>query len=635
MIELSLSFQLPTPWSQQEFRMNHAGPINYLVGPNGSGKSKFAFALLQHLREKHGSVRMLSTERLRGMEQSRTLEQRVIGDVFKTGFSKSHFDSLRIAGDEGCGIDTIVLLEERMDLLIQIEATLSQLFGRNVVLEWDSGNLLARVHKRDGGADYRMDRDECHGIKELLILLTHLYNADNDFLIVDEPELNLHPQYQAFFMHEVRRHAGDPDQDSSKKVVFLITHSPFIVDIRSENDLRSVMSFDLDHSLPRRIDSAHIGSSHHSLSVGRLNANHKQFFFCDRPIFVEGIHDAQIVTALMEARGSSVEAAGSCVIDAGGAEEVSYYLTLCNKLGKAAYFLYDLDSLFRGGLRSCIRDDKTIQGFLLSAGLGDDLAKYVGQLERKVKELIDHILSECGSDELDGLRTYIRGLGKRDDWTSNEWRKARPAVMTAVSRHRKDAIAVSEELVRDVEGRIARIVEGLRRRNIFLLSGGTIERYLPCYAGDEYEMNESAKRRAVESELEVLAGGLQESELEERYGELYDIVCRLPCKEDVDETPVIRDHLADYIHELQKAANSCPEWTVEDMRQHLGRRQPSLSKVFSLDSYCREAGQKFRGVVEIAEMSRKERRAVVVDEHTNAGMGGFEIVSVDREESGS
>ena len=33
-----------------------------------------------------------------------------------------------------------------------------------------------------------------------------------------------------------------------------------------------------------------------------------------------------MISCLMEARGTAVEAAGSCIIDAGGAEEVNHYL---------------------------------------------------------------------------------------------------------------------------------------------------------------------------------------------------------------------------------------------------------------------------------------------------------------------
>ena len=71
---------------------------------------------------------------------------------------------------------------------------------------------------------YRLDREECHGIKELLVLLTHLYNDKYSYLIIDEPELNLHPQYQAFFMREVRKLAGDLS-DRLQKEDYLLDNS--------------------------------------------------------------------------------------------------------------------------------------------------------------------------------------------------------------------------------------------------------------------------------------------------------------------------------------------------------------------------------------------------------------------------
>ena len=71
---------------------------------------------------------------------------------------------------------------------------------------------------------------------------------------------------------------------------------------------------------------------------------------------------------------------GSCIIDAGRAEEVNQYLRLCPGLGRNAHFLYDLDSLFSETLRACIKDDESVQSFLASAGLGNDFGKYCGHI---------------------------------------------------------------------------------------------------------------------------------------------------------------------------------------------------------------------------------------------------------------
>jgi hypothetical protein len=116
-------------------------------------------------------------------------------------------------------------------------------------------------------------------------------------------------------------------------------------------------------------------------------------FFSDDPIFVEGILDAQFVETLQEARGVSVAGAGSCIIDAGGCEEVNHYLELCSAFGKKAHFLYDLDSLFTGNLRACVRTDGSLQNFLANIGVGSDFAKYCGELDRCLTGLIDKLIA--------------------------------------------------------------------------------------------------------------------------------------------------------------------------------------------------------------------------------------------------
>ena len=626
MIDTNLSFLLLSPWENKSFETNQIGAINFLVGPNGSGKSRFASALFNQLNQ-GGNARLLGTDRLKEMAEPGAI-RKIVSDPFAGGFAKNRFDYLKTAGAEGSGIDTIVLLEERMDLRIQVEATLSHLFDREIVLEWDSGNLVGKIRRRGGRESYRLDREECHGIKELLVLLTHLYNDKRHYLIIDEPELNLHPQYQAFFMQEVRKLAGDPSTDSKKKIIFLITHSPFILDFRSEDDLKSVISFSLDYSVPKQIANLNLDMSPTSFPLTRrLNAHHKQLFFSDNPIFVEGILDARLVEAIKEARGGSVVGAGSCIIDVGGAEEVNHYLKLCKELGKDAHFLYDLDSLFSGNLRSCIKDDKIIESFLVSAGLGNNIAKYCGALDRKLTCLIDRLLTVSLTGRLTRLGDFLQGLGKRERWEKGQWAKARTAVMTAISRYREDIASVSNEDVVDIEGRLGQIVAALKEKNIHLLPGGTIERYLPCYRGNEYELAENAKQQAVSDEIQELSKSLTEEELSSRYSELYNAICALPSKVDVDVNPVLRNYLSDYIHELQKTVINNPSWSQEQVQDSLNTLQPSLAGVFSIGGFDRRQSGEFRATIEIAEMLGQGKRFTQISHQTNAGMGEFEIES--------
>ena len=623
MINKKLSFALPLPWKSKTFSTDQVGAINFLVGPNGSGKSKFAGALKDSL----GNARLLGTDRLSGMEQNNALRG-VFGDHFSDGLARNHFSHLKNAGQAGFGIDTVVLLEERMDLRIQVEATLSHLFNRKILLEWDSGNLIARAILGDSGTSYRLDRDECHGIKELLVLLTHLYNDEHPYLIIDEPELNLHPQYQAFFMQEVRKLAGDPEADKRKKIVFLVTHSPFILDFRSIEDVKSVLSFNLDYSVPSHIlgiDAA--ATTRLSSLVPRLNVHHKQLFFSDNPIFVEGILDAQLVGTMQEARGVSVAGAGSCIIDSGGCEEVNKYLELCLAFRKSAHFIYDLDSLFGGNLRACVKADGSVQSFLITAGVGNDFGKYCGELESKLTKIIDQLLAvSTPPPSLTRLLVFLRGLGLRATWDGKRWARARVSIITAISRHRADVAGLTSEAeVADVEARLRQIVAALRQKNINLLPGGTLERYLPKYGGDHYELTDEAKRQAVAAEIEEMAKPMTEADLSSRYGELYEAVRNLPSKVSVDVERVLRDYLSRYIHDLQAAVTNNPTWQVGQLQAHLSTVQRATIRVFSVQELTRGQHKEFSAVVSISPMLGQQPRCVRVSHRTNAGVGDFNI----------
>ena len=143
MIEKEISVDLPSPWSGGTFDADRVGPINYLVGPNGSGKSRFAERLLRHFEDQSFKAKLLGTDRLREMANPGQLG-RSYGDHFAAGYPKSSFEHLRQAGGEGSGVDTFLLLEDRLDLRIRGEATLSPLFDSDVVLDWDSGSSCRR-----------------------------------------------------------------------------------------------------------------------------------------------------------------------------------------------------------------------------------------------------------------------------------------------------------------------------------------------------------------------------------------------------------------------------------------------------------------------------------------------------------
>ncbi len=119
LIDTPISFPLPTPWVNTQFTLNRLLSLTFLVGPNGSGKSRFAEVLKGGLP----GCRLLGTDRLDGMQRNKGFG--IFGDNFANGFQKSWFPNFRSFGQNfGSGIDTIPLLAEKLDLRLQVEATL-------------------------------------------------------------------------------------------------------------------------------------------------------------------------------------------------------------------------------------------------------------------------------------------------------------------------------------------------------------------------------------------------------------------------------------------------------------------------------------------------------------------------------
>ena len=175
--------------------------------------------------------------------------------------------------------------------------------------------------------------------------------------------------------------------------------------------------------------------------------------------------------------------------------------------------------------------------------------------------------------------------------------------MTAISRYRDDMVSVSkQEDIADIEGRLGQIVATLKEKNIHLLSGGTIERYLPHYEGDEYRLSNEAKQKAVLAEIEEMSNLTTKDDLSNRYGELYDVVCTLPSKDKVDLDAALRNHLSRYIHEVQRAVVDNPNWQADQIRQRLSSIQPSWNGVFSIKDFTRTPESGFKASIGIIPM---------------------------------
>lgn len=581
-MNLNINISISDLWGEKKFQKNEWGSINYLVGPNATGKTRFVEQLKQQCLSQRLKVRYLSSERLSGLERQ---QYGIFGySNINRGLDIGQFSEYKNQGlSYGLAADAFAILKEKLDVKIKIEATLSQLFGRRIRLAEEGGFLKPKIQRIEGGDEYSLKESECHGLKELITLLTFLYNDDHNCLIIDEPELHLHPQFQTFFLQEIRKIAGDPLSSPDKKCFFIVTHSPYYVDIRTLEDLKYCIVFQPDR-LPAFIESLESEDEWRiKRLLPRLNTHHKQFFFASRPIFVEGYFDQQIFSLAQEKRGKLLGASGSCIIDVGGKDELDLFFRICKKLSVDAQFITDLDILTKGKLRQSVSEDDRCQVYLQKEGLGTDLKHVIGEAEKAIDECLNELepkLTE--SSELNSPLQIFRDALLKE----SELEKKRYIFLVGlkyIGGQIKNLVESNADKLSFIEGRLQKVIQVFKCSGVYALSNGELENYLPEYKGNPYIISDGAKAETFEKERDFILGNdLTEEEVCARYGELVNILDEATNPKEINMDLFLTYAIRKWIFEVQSAYNRGEIKDKDSLKRNAMIEWQTYSRIFDL-----------------------------------------------------
>lgn len=581
-MNININISLPYLWGEQSFQRNEWSSINYLVGPNATGKTQFAEQLKQQCQNQEFKVRYLSSERLAGLERQ---QYGLFGSSnINRGLDIAQFERYKSEGlNYGLVADAFATLKEKLDVRIKIEASLSQLFGRRMRLAEEGGFLKPKIRRIEGD-EYNLNESECHGLKELITLLTFIYNDDYNCLIIDEPELHLHPQFQTFFLQEIRKIAGDPITSSGKKCFFIITHSPYFVDLRTVEDLKYVIFFQHDNVPTYISDLEGEDNIRIKRMLPRLNTHHKQFFFASRPIFVEGYFDQQIFSLIQERRGKLLGASGSCIIDINGKNEADIFFKICKKLNIDAQFIMDLDVITQGNLKRFVSEDNRYRDYLQSEGLEKNLMEIIKETEEVIDECLNELESKFTSaTELDIPLQKIQGALSS---VSDKLDKKRYIFLVGLKRigdKIKDFIPNKAEKIGFIEDKIQKIIQAFRICGVYVLCNGSLENYLPEYNGDPYIISKKSKRKAFEKERDfILSDSITREQIHERYNELIDILDEAIKSEEININSYLTHTIRDWIHKVQSAYNRDEIKNIESFKRNAIVEWNIHSRVFDL-----------------------------------------------------
>jgi len=470
----------------------HTGCL-VLLGPNGSGKTQLLRKIkstIHTLLPQGKDVRYLSAGRIGLFEQYRSDYdgQRGGQPQYEAASFGSKHDATRrhkyetIAGD-------FQTLSIRTDVLIKVQERLRKLFKRTIFIDWDAGNLKVSFNRNDIEISKYSSAKEASGLIHLVAILTSLYDDGIGALLLDEPEVSLHPQLQSFLMKEIERNAGDIAEN--KKLIVLATHSTEFVRISSVQDLSHFVFCYSPEKQPIQLspEQDELKSKKLNELLARIGQEHKLSFFSNRPLLVEGPSDSIICYGLERNLDLFIEAAGVQILPVIGKGQFPVVYKFLKMIGKNPIILTDADSF---------SDSMDVPLLFIDSEEANKNAVKNGfsNLHEFVKHVYDAfctLTDEKCSVFQSLLESTIYWKNKKAD--DDDKKIYRRAFLSLLYTENDDSAFLTDTKIASLKTRIASLFDLLENSGCFILRKGTIEQY---YAHSDKETSVGKPFAAVE-----------------------------------------------------------------------------------------------------------------------------------------
>jgi putative ATP-dependent endonuclease of OLD family len=165
--------------------------------------------------------------------------------------------------------------------------------------------------------------------------------GDFGTLIIEEPEMYLHPQAQRYFFRLLCEMA-----DKGQSQVICATHSPIFADVNRFESLRLVRR-DAQQSLISYVPAQQQGDLDRARTAfklgGKFDSGRNEVLFAKRALLVEGYGDRIAALLVAEKLGLDPDAEGVTIVDCGGKSGIELVLRVCQALRISCAVLHDED----------------------------------------------------------------------------------------------------------------------------------------------------------------------------------------------------------------------------------------------------------------------------------------------------
>lgn len=565
----------------------HTG-LTVLLGPNGTGKTQVMRSIRSHLQTTLSSspsmvgrrpiARLLAAgrsapfERFRGPSDNPSALQGQTAAVGHRMFVDNWHQFESIVGD-------VIELHARADLRIKVEARLSALLQRRLRFQWTQDGLELRFVSSQGSYSASA---EASGVLHLVGLLAAIHNDKINALLIDEPEVSLHPQFQAFLLEEARSVAGDPLIDPRKKLVVISTHAQAMLPLRRITDLPNLIFFTNSRMAPRQIPPNVGELKRRTLGalVARLSEGHRAAFFASTVLLVEGPSDEIIVSALANSLGRSVAGAGSQVVPVIGKGEMPETARLFRLMGKRIVVLADLDALTdSNALVGSFAEEDGAKQAAINAGHSALLS-----MDGPVRSDFALAITDRWT-EVEHLAAAHRYMMDRGD-TPLDTAKRRAALATVLSADEAvlGGLPHGDQWMA-LRSRFRALLAALEAGGCFLLRRGTIE---DCYLKNATPGKTGKPEAAAEEAATFSESG--EELLRQNYA---DVVRAIECAAPpppIDENELLRIHLAGLLATTFQAMKT--NTSQEDLNAIAEANSPDAIGIYKIENVSADHGGK-------------------------------------------
>lgn len=505
--------------------------ITTLVGPNGSGKTR-ALRAIKTALDSTGRIasygrktHFLAAGRSSPLEPYRGA---INGpDLTSSDAAVGHHSHRQLWWNFESVTGSLLVLDSRADLRLKVEARLQQLFDRSVGFSWSQSGLNLRISPMSGGPSYAANF-EASGILHLVALLAAIHNNEIGALLIDEPEISLHPQHQAFLLEEMEKVAGDP-ADPARKLIVIATHSASLLPLRQVSELPFIAFFNSVSEPPAQVppDASILKRSKLASLVARLSTTHRMAVFAERVLLVEGVSDEIIATQLARRLDLRLLARNAQIVPITGKGEFGEAAKLFRLMKKQVAVLADLDAL---------ADDNSLVCHFSEL---PEATAVADQLGRKS-------LADLDADLRTALDTFITkhqtlvdvAADAYPDWSSKESSAAAKRRVT-LARVLTDAASFGAAAASDATSLCTRynaLLGGLAKLGCFFLYRGAIENYYRVTPSNRAKPD-LATAEATEFEASSV------SDLKRNYENVIAALSHIAPNQHVDEDLLLRPKL--------------------------------------------------------------------------------------------